>query len=128
MNKPPADIRATLNTCLIEAGQAKAIAASLLALAEGICSRIDAAQTEDMQRALATPAFAKRPGNDHRRDNRPGRLRKIEHETELQAFIKARIASMTFLEIEADVTAHFPADRQVKKSAIHQWWKRGLNR
>ena len=60
----------------------------------------------------------------HRRLHRPHRPPKIDLDPELQAFIPARIDHMTFVELEAAVAARFPPERNVGKSAIHQWWRK----
>lgn len=60
---------------------------------------------------------------DHRASHRPGPAPKIASDPELEAFIRARISSMTFTEIADAVAAQFPPERQVKKSAIHKWWR-----
>jgi len=64
------------------------------------------------------------PVTDHRRAHRMGRVPKIERDPELQAFILARVDRLTFTQLAKEVAEHFPSERQVKKSAIHQWWSR----
>lgn len=68
------------------------------------------------------------PVSDHRRIHRPGRAPKIDSDPDLQAFIAARIDRMTFIQIAADVTEHFPPERRVGKSAIHKWWQDNKSR
>jgi len=75
----------------------------------------------------AAPECSVQP-TDHRRNHRPGRPPKIESDFELQAFIRARIDRLTFMQITAEVAATFPPDRRVGKSAIHAWWQRTQNR
>ena len=60
----------------------------------------------------------------HRRAHRPGMPGKIASDPELQAFILARIESLTLKETVAAVTAAFPADRHVSVSAVSRWWLR----
>jgi hypothetical protein len=55
------------------------------------------------------------------RDHRRG---KIENDPELQAFIRARVTTMTFPELAAAVAANFPPERRVAMSSIHRWWHR----
>lgn len=64
------------------------------------------------------------PVTEGRRQHRSGVPSIIDSDSELQAFIAARMDRMTFLEIAADVAQHFPASRRVGKSAIHDWWKK----
>ena len=61
---------------------------------------------------------------DHRRAHRRGIPPKIDSDPELRAFIIARIATMKFTEIEAEVRANFPPDRHTSKSALSRWWIR----
>ena len=60
----------------------------------------------------------------HRRAHRPGMPGKIASDPELQAFILARIESLTLKETVAAVTEAFPADRHVSVSAVSRWWLR----
>lgn len=71
--------------------------------------------------AASIPIATKAPVSDHRRLHKPGRPAKIDADPELRLFLQARIDRMTFEEMAADVTAHFPKDRRVAKSAIHSW-------
>ena len=49
---------------------------------------------------------------------------KIEADSALQDLIRARVMTMTFTDIVADVAAHFPPERRVGMSSIHRWWHR----
>ena len=40
----------------------------------------------------------------------------------------ARLDRMTFEEIADEIARHFPPERQIRKSAIHAWWKRQSRR
>lgn len=61
---------------------------------------------------------------EHRRKHRPGTVPRIDSDPELEAFIRARIDRLTFVEIAAQVAQTFPKARRVGKSAIHAWWAR----
>ncbi len=63
----------------------------------------------------------------HRRAHRMGVPGKIEGDPELEAFILARIDSLTYAEIVAEVKAHFPADRQTSASAVQRWFRKRHN-
>jgi hypothetical protein len=58
---------------------------------------------------------------EHRRAHRSGRPGKIEGDPDLEAFILARIATLTFDQIIAAIHEHFPSDRQARRSALHRW-------
>ena len=60
----------------------------------------------------------------HLRSHRPGTLGKIASDPELEAFIRARIDTLTLKETVAAVTAAFPPDRHVSISAVNRWWLR----
>ena len=49
---------------------------------------------------------------------------KLTLDPELRAFVEARLPHMTFAQIEAEVTAHFPPDRRISLSSIHRWWQK----
>lgn len=76
-------------------------------------------------KGLSTPVCAETfPATEHRRRHRPGRPAKIETDPELKAFIIARIDRMAFEQVASDVATHFPKERRVGKSAIHDWWQK----
>ena len=56
--------------------------------------------------------------------HRRGVPAKLALDPELRAFIEARLPSMTFAAIMADVAAHFPPDRWVSLSSVHRWWQK----
>lgn len=53
-----------------------------------------------------------------------GGLSKIEGDPELRAFVAARIHTMTFAEIAAQVAETFPPERRVALSSVHRWWQK----
>ena len=99
-------------------------AKALLTTGQGIPDALGMAA----ERAISTPvegAFkCSRSVTSHRKNHRPGRPPRIDADPELQAFIRARIDRLTFVEIAADVKQAFPISRRIGKSAIHPWWKR----
>jgi len=58
---------------------------------------------------------------EHRRHHRNGTLSKVHDDSELRAFILARLDAMTFKEIAVAVAATLPPDRRVSLSAIHHF-------
>lgn len=62
---------------------------------------------------------------EHRRLHRPGRPRRIDTDPELRAFVLDRIDRMTFEELADAIARHFPPDRRIGKSAIHDWFHIG---
>lgn len=68
------------------------------------------------------------PPSAHRRQHRPGRAPILDTDAELRAFVMARLDRMTFEEIADEIARHFPPERQLRKSAIHTWWKRQSRR
>lgn len=49
---------------------------------------------------------------------------RIEADNDLRTFILARIKTLTFDQVLAEVAAHFPPDRRPSRSALHRWWHR----
>ena len=64
------------------------------------------------------------PLSEHRRLHRMGYPAKIDADPELQAFIRAHIDRLTFDQLATAVAQNFPPERNVRRSAIHAWWKR----
>ena len=60
----------------------------------------------------------------HRRAHRIGYPAKIAADAELQAFINARLDTMTFDQISKEVAANFPPERRVSIATIHRWWRK----
>jgi hypothetical protein len=85
-------------------------------------AEIQQALKRGVKHAIEQPFATVPPACAHRRAHRPGRPRKIDSDTELRAFIEARIDRMTFVDLEAEIAKNFPPDRRVRKSAIHAWW------
>ena len=77
-----------------------------------------------VQQPLNTPQTRAEILAAHRRAHVRGIPPKIDSDPELRAFIIARIATMKFTEIEAEVRANFPPDRHTSKSALSRWWIR----
>ena len=57
-----------------------------------------------------------------------GRVPKIEADPELRASVAARVVRHASQEVAAAVTAAFPPDRRVGRSAIHTRWRRDRGR
>ena len=49
---------------------------------------------------------------------------RIEADDELRACILARIRTLTFDQVLAEVAARFPSERCPSRSALHRWWHR----
>lgn len=49
---------------------------------------------------------------------------RIEADPELRAFILARIATLTFDQVLAEIRAHFGLERCMSRSSLHRWWHR----
>nr|MCU0912667.1 hypothetical protein [Paracoccaceae bacterium] len=64
------------------------------------------------------------PPSEHRRQHRPGVIAKLDADSELRAFVEARLDGMTFHELAAAVAERFPPNRRVGKSAIGRHSKR----
>ena len=60
----------------------------------------------------------------HRRAHRSGSPSKIEGDPELEAFIVARIETLTYAEVVASVRANFPLDRHISSSGLQRWFRR----
>lgn len=97
---------------------------SAIRLAWDLSSEIEGGIEHPVQQALKTPETRDQILAARRRAHRSGVPSKIDTDPELRAFIIARIATMKFTEIEAEVRANFPPDRHTSKSALSRWWIR----
>ncbi|OIQ67915.1 hypothetical protein GALL_505020 [mine drainage metagenome] len=77
-----------------------------------------------LQRGVYTPTEALHPAAEHRRDHRMGVPAKIASDSELEAFIHARIEHLTFQQLTDAIAAHFPPERRVGRSTVHRWWRK----
>ena len=108
-----------------EAGHlSAALAATLNRASTALETALDALDKE----GLAALPEAVGPINPHRAAHRSGTPAKIDNDAELQAFIRARLDRMTFVQIAAAVADHFPPERRVGNSALHAWYGRTLRR
>jgi len=57
-----------------------------------------------------------------RRYHRPGRPSKLDTDPELRAFVLARIAETPFVQLEAQVRAHFGRERGLSRSSLCRIW------
>jgi hypothetical protein len=84
---------------------------------------LEAALNQAIKGPVNGALTAASPGADHRRAHRAGVPPRIASDPELEAFIRARIGTMTFAQIIADVDATFPPERRTSMSALSRWWK-----
>jgi hypothetical protein len=64
------------------------------------------------------------PATEHRRQHRMGIPSKITSDAEVEAFVRARIAAMTFAQVVTAVAEAFPPERHISQSSLHRWWHR----
>ncbi|MBK0328137.1 hypothetical protein I5535_12645 [Rhodobacteraceae bacterium F11138] len=121
-------LRADLDLVTAKLAEADALLRSAQAAQTQAIAALESAVKRADKDGLNTLSPEAWPITDHRRAHRSGPPPKIESDPELQAFITAGIDRMTFVQIADDVAAHFPPQRQVKKSAIHAWWHRSKRR
>jgi hypothetical protein len=72
---------------------------------------------------VQTP-LKKDPHAAHRRAHRVGQPAKIEADSELRAFIAARVDTLAFDQISEEVGENFIPQRRVSRSSIHRWWQK----
>lgn len=121
MANSPATLIADLRAQLAAATDLAARTQAALTRAERTLSIIVQTGVEDFAQSLPDCTL---PFDPHRAAHRPGTRPKIASDPELQAFIAARITRMTFQQLADEVAKHFPEDRRVRKSAIHDWWQK----
>lgn len=115
-----------------------------MTLVHATCSELPGGTVPDTVQLLPPGAFTAHDGrsfqvdkapvqrpvqpSQHLREHRPGRPKKLAADPELRAFVEARFNRMTFDQIADDVAQNFPPERQVKRSAIHDWYRRVYKR
>ena len=116
----PKAAAAALAQVALALAEVKAGQAAVARAVTGLEAALEVGLQEGLQ---SLPACTALP-SEHRRAHRFGTPRKIDGDPELQAFIAARVDRLTFEQIAAEVAAHFPPARHVRKTAIWDWWKR----
>lgn len=98
----------------------RTLAAGLSELEGALDDALQASFETGLQQTLQDPS----PVQSHRRHHRPGLAPKLATDPELRALVEARLGTMTFDQITAEVEAKFPPARRIRRSAIHAWWTR----
>ncbi len=83
---------------------------------------LEAALNQAIKGPLNDPSPLPVALTEHRRAHRPGQPSRIASDPALQAFIRARIDTMTFTDIITAVAAAFPKERRTSLSAFSRWW------
>ncbi|MEZ5796939.1 MAG: hypothetical protein R3D63_05275 [Paracoccaceae bacterium] len=105
--------------------EAKCLAAEALAEIDRARDRIAnlsarlEGEVEDPFNPSSMPALAA-----WRAAHRSGTPSKLDTDSELRAFVLARIDTLTFVQIVLAVTAHFPPERRTSVSALTRWFRR----
>jgi hypothetical protein len=120
MNVDTANGLALIDAMIALLRQSMAGVDEALRLAGDLSSKTEGSIEHPVQQPLKTPETRAAHRSAHRR----GVPSKIDSDPELRAFIIARMDTMKFTEIEAEVRATFPPDRQTSKSALSRWWIR----
>ena len=118
------EIRHPLNESCAAHGHMTAVLLAAGKAQKRATDALDGILSASLDTPLNAPFTPPEHSGDHRREHRAGRPRKLDSDPELRAFVNARIDHMAFSEVAAAVAGHFPPDRRVGKSAIHDWWKR----
>ena len=84
---------------------------------------LEGALNQAVKGVLNAPLTAAENYAAHLRAHRKGLPSRILSDPELEAFIRARIDTRTFVEIVKEVDATFPPDRRTSVSAISRWWR-----
>jgi hypothetical protein len=101
----------------------RALVAAIGAL-DGLLRLLETPTETLVQRPLKTPLTAHDPLAEHRRQHRAGSPAKLNTDPELRDFVNARLATLTFDQIIAEVAHTFPPDRRISRSSLHRWWKK----
>lgn len=119
-----ADRRATAQGILAMCRDVRADVARIEREAEAFLASLEAGHEDPVKAPVQRPVHP----SQHLREHRPGRPKKLASDPDLRAFVEARFNRMTFDQIADDVAQNFPPERQVKRSAIHDWYRRVYKR
>ncbi len=97
--------------------------AELISIADAIRATLSTAVETPVKPALNLPQTREEALAAHRRAHRSGYPPKIEGDPELEAFILARVDTLTFGQITDAIKADFPPAQHVGRSTVHRWWR-----
>jgi hypothetical protein len=114
---------ATIRTALHQARDSARQIGDLQAANARTIRTLEAALQQGLEGPLTDPSPVPCGQAEHRRAHRSGVPPRIASDPELEAFIRARIGTLTFAQIIAEVDAAFPPNRRTSLSALSRWWK-----
>lgn len=115
-----------INDAFVQVEQICTLLDSTAAATRRVLLSIEAALKAPVQQNLnapVTPPDAVAFAAQYRRQHRPGTPSKITADPELQAVIRARINTLTYAQIIAELAAAFPPERRVSHSSLARWWQ-----
>jgi len=121
---PEKEMLGCVNSILVTCARVKEDVACIEREAEELRARLKAGHEGPVKAPVQRPVQP----SQHLREHRPGRPKKLAADPDLRAFVEARFNRMTFDQIADDVAQNFPPERQVKRSAIHDWYRRVYKR
>jgi hypothetical protein len=121
-----AELRAAARACQDAAARIEAAAKAPSSAVNGP-AKADSRAADALAAALDGPGMAAGPA-PMRRARRAGVAPRIDADTELEAFIRARIDHMSFARLGRAVAEAFPPERRVHPATIHRWWQRETKR
>lgn len=117
IGNPPSPDPALIRTALDQARQTALQIDGLRAANTRTIRTLEAAFNQALNGPLNAPSTPAE-GTERRTEIRS----RIEADEELRTFILARIRTLTFDQVLAEVATHFPPDRRPSRSALHRWW------
>jgi hypothetical protein len=113
---------ATIRTAIHQARDSARQIGDLQAANARTIKTLETALNQSIKGALNNPSTVPLGVTEHRRLHRSGQPSRIASDPELQAFIRARIDTMTFTDIIASIARAFPKERRTSLSALSRWW------
>jgi hypothetical protein len=112
---------ATIRTAIHMARESARQIGDLKAANARTISTLETALNQSIKGPSNDPSPMPQAVAEHRRLHRSGHPSRIDSDPELGTFIRARIDTMTYLEIIAAVAAAFPPERRIGRSALSRW-------
>jgi hypothetical protein len=115
-------LRADLNAAREKLAQATGLLRAAQAAHADAASALESAIEQAVEGGFNSLSTAPGPVCLHTREHRPGRPSRIDSNSDLRAFVLARIDRMTFTALADEIARHFPPRQRVGKSALHEWF------
>ena len=112
-----------ISSLLNEARQTGILLAAALDQNHRVIAVLQSSLEGTVQQDVNAPIKPTDPAAEHRRNHRSGTLSRVVADPEIEAFIRARLDTLTLVQIVAEIAETFPPRRHISLSSLSQWWQ-----